>query len=292
MNFATIDGEGRIVDRRAGRIPTEKCTELSARLDEICLPDVKLFVRPVKEHRAVLVLRGRGLAGNLNDTDPQATGVPPFELRAETSEQERTAGLLNQFVEKARAILKDEPAANMVTMRGIAMLEKPPSFEERFKTKAAAIAGYPMYRGVAGLVGMTVLPPAETPEALIEGLKSHLGEFDFFFLHFKKTDSTGEDGDFDSKVRATETFDGIVPGILEAAPDVLVVTGDHSTPSRLATHSWHPVPVVLRAASVRRDAVQSFGESACLSGGLGIFRAVDLMPLMLAHAGRLTKFGA
>jgi 2,3-bisphosphoglycerate-independent phosphoglycerate mutase len=292
MNFATVDGEGRITDRRAGRISTEKCTELAARLDAIELPGVESFVRPVKEHRAVLVLRGPGLAGGLNDTDPQRTGVPPLTVEAANDGQARTAELLNTFVARARSSLKEEPAANAVTMRGIAMLEKPPSFGERFRLKAAAIAGYPMYRGVAGLVGMTVLPPAETPEALVESLMQHYEKFDFFFLHFKKTDSTGEDGDFDAKVRATEIFDGIVPGVLSVEPEVLVVTGDHSTPSKLASHSWHPVPVALRAKTVRRDAVRSFGESACLAGGLGVIRAVDLMPLMLAHAGRLAKFGA
>lgn len=292
MNFATVDAEGRIVDRRAGRIPTEKCTELAARLDEIRLPNVEVFVRPVKEHRAVLVLRGAGLAGGLNDTDPQATGVPPLPLEGVGWEQERTAKLLETFIQRAREILSDEPAANMVTMRGISALAKPPSFEDRFGVRAAAIAGYPMYRGVAGLVGMTVLPPAETPEALVRALGESYAEFDYIFLHFKKTDSTGEDGDFAAKVQATEVFDGLVPGILEIDPDVLLVTGDHSTPSALASHSWHPVPVVLRAASARRDAVRSFGESACLLGGLGIIRAVDLMPLMLAHAGRLRKLGA
>ncbi len=292
MNFATVDGEGTIVDRRAGRIPTEKCSELAARLDEIEVPGVRLFVRPVKEHRAVLVLRGPGLAGGLNDTDPQKTGVPPLAFTDVTPAQETTAGLLSTFLSAAREILKSEPSANAVTMRGIAALEKPPRFEERFRVRAAVIAGYPMYRGVAGLVGMTVLPPAETPEALVGALTDHREDFDFFFLHFKKTDSTGEDGDFEAKVRATEVFDGVIPGVLEVGPDVLLVTGDHSTPSKLASHSWHPVPVVLRAESARRDAVRSFGETACLAGGLGVVRAVDLMPLMLAHAGRLTKFGA
>jgi 2,3-bisphosphoglycerate-independent phosphoglycerate mutase len=177
-------------------------------------------------------------------------------------------------------------------MRGVAALERIPTVRERFRLNAAAIAGYPMYRGVAGLVGMAVLPPAEAPEDLVSALARNYADHDFFFLHFKKTDSTGEDGDFDAKVAATELFDSVVPGVLDVGPDVLVVTGDHSTPSALASHSWHPVPVMLRAASVRRDAVAEFGESSCLAGGLGTVCAVDLMPLMLAHAGRLTKFGA
>jgi len=292
VNFATVDADGRITDRRAGRIPTEKCTELAGRLDQIRLPGVEVFVRPVKEHRAVIVLRGKALEGGLNDTDPQATGVPPLTFTDVTREQEKTADLLSAFQGAAREILKDEPAANTLTMRGISTRPDIPTFAERFKVRAAAIAGYPMYRGVAGLVGMDVLPPAETPEALGSALASAYDDYDFFFLHFKKTDSTGEDGDFDGKVRATELFDTVVPLVRAVGPDVLLVTGDHSTPAALASHSWHPVPVALLAASARRDAVTSFGEAACLAGGLGAIRATDLMPIMLAHAGRLAKLGA
>jgi 2,3-bisphosphoglycerate-independent phosphoglycerate mutase len=292
MNFATVDSNGNIVDRRAGRIPTEKCTELAGRLDKIALPQTELFVRPVKEHRAVLVLRGSGLVGGLNDTDPQKTGVPPLAFEIEDASQQKTAGLLSAFAGAARELLKNEPKANMITMRGIASLDRPPDFGERFGVRAAAVAGYPMYRGVAGLVGMDVLPPAETPEAIVSALRGSFGDYDFFFVHFKKTDSTGEDGDFDAKVAATEVFDSLIPGVLGVSPDVLVVTGDHSTPAALASHSWHPVPIALRARSARRDKVKAFGESPFLCGGLGIMRAVDIMPLMLAHAGRLEKFGA
>ena len=292
MNFATVDESGNIVDRRAGRIPTEKCMELAARLDTIALPRTEVFVRPVKEHRAVLVLRASGLAGGLNDTDPQKTGVPPLGFTVERDSQEKTAQLLTAFAGAARELLKGEPRANMITMRGIASLEKPPSVGERFGIRAAAIAGYPMYRGVAGLVGMDVLSPAEDQDAIVSELTRSYGDYDFFFVHFKKTDSAGEDGDFDAKVAATEAFDALVPGVLGVSPDVLVVTGDHSTPSALASHSWHPVPIALRATSARRDKVKAFGESSFLCGGLGIIRAVNIMPLMLAHAGRLQKFGA
>jgi 2,3-bisphosphoglycerate-independent phosphoglycerate mutase len=292
LNFATVDAAGIITDRRAGRISSEKCVELCARLDTIVLPGVQLFVRPVKEHRAVAVLRGEGLAGGLDDTDPQRTRVAPLPLEAARPEQERTARLLTTFVERARDLLRSEPKANAVTLRGIAARGPIPTFEERYRMRAAAIAEYPMYRGVAGLVGMTVLPAAADAEAVVPMLKGAFADFDFFFVHFKKTDSTGEDGSFDEKVAATERFDALVPGFAALDPDVLVVTGDHSTPSALASHSWHPVPVVLRARTARRDAVRAFGESSCLSGGLGTVRAVDLMPLMMAHAGRLSKFGA
>ncbi len=292
INFATVDGDGRITDRRAGRISTEKCAELSAKLDTIELPGVELFFRPVKEHRAVLVLRGDGLEGGLNDTDPQTTGVRPLEVRAETEEKKRTAELLNSFVSQADGILGGEPKANAITLRGIAMREAIPTFEERYNLRAAAIAAYPMYRGVAGLVGMDVLPAPGTLEEMATLLREHYEEYDFFFMHFKYTDSTGENGDFAGKVAATEDFDGIVPGIADIAEDVLLVTGDHSTPSLLASHSWHPVPVLLKSRNSRRDLCESFGETSCLGGGLGVIRGVDLMPLMLAHAGRLAKFGA
>ncbi len=292
INFATVDGDGNITDRRAGRIPNEKCEELSAMLDGIELPGVELFFRPVKEHRAVLVLRGEGLAGDLNDTDPQATGVPPLPVAARRPEEERTAELLNTFAAKAREMLAREPRANAITMRGIAELTRIPTFGERYKLRAAAIAGYPMYRGVAGLVGMDVLPIAGTPDEMTSLLRERWNDYDFFFMHFKRTDSTGEDGNFDAKVRATEEFDTVVPGVRAVNPDVLLVTGDHSTPAALASHSWHPVPVAMASSTIRRDASTGFGETACLAGSLGRMRAVDLMPLMLAHAGRLAKFGA
>jgi len=292
INFATVDGTGNITDRRAGRISTELCEELSARLDTIELPGVELFFRPVKEHRAVLVLRGDGLVGDLNDTDPQATGVPPRAVSATRPEEERTAELLNAFIAKAREMLADQPKANAITMRGIAARTKIPGFVERYGLRAAVIAGYPMYRGVGGLVGMDVLPVAGPPEAKTLMLAEHWEEYDFFFVHYKYTDSRGEDGDFDAKVQATEEFDTIVPGVRTMRPDVLLVTGDHSTPSALASHSWHPVPIALVSPSTRRDRSTSFGETQCLGGALGLLRAVDLMPLMLAHAGRLAKFGA
>lgn len=291
-NFATVDSEGNIADRRAGRIPTEKCRELTARLDEIELPMVELFVRPVREHRAVIVLRGEGLAGGLSDTDPQATGVPPLPVQAETRDQDKTAELLQAFLGAAREILRDEEAANAITLRGIAMLEPIPTVTERFKLRAAAIAGYPMYRGVAGLVGMEVLPPAESPDEVEEALRGAYADYDFCFVHFKKTDSTGEDGDFDAKVAATEALDEVVGRVAAMEPDVLMITGDHSTPSAMAMHSWHPVPVLVRAEHARVDGATAFGETQCSSGSLGTVRATDLMPLMLAHAGRLAKFGA
>ncbi len=292
VNFATVDREGRITDRRAGRIPTKKCEELTARLDQIQMPMVEVFVRPVREHRAVIVLRGEGLAGGLKDTDPQATGVPPLPIEITDGAQERTADLLNAFLGAAGELLRHEPRANAITMRGIAALEEIPSVGERFRIRAAALAGYPMYRGVAGLVGMDVLPMVETADEVEEALRAAYRDYDFVFVHFKKTDSSGEDGSFDAKVAATEELDEVAARVRSIGPDVLLVTGDHSTPSAMAMHSWHAVPVLVRAANARVDEVATFGESACLRGSLGTVRAVDLMPLMLAHAGRLKKFGA
>jgi 2,3-bisphosphoglycerate-independent phosphoglycerate mutase len=226
------------------------------------------------------------------DTDPQATGVPPLPVEITDGAQEKTAELLRAFLGAAAEILKEEPEANAITMRGIAALEDIPSVRERFKIRAAAIAGYPMYRGVAGLVGMDVLPVAQTADEVEEALRSAYREYDFMFVHFKKTDSTGEDGSFEAKVAATGALDEVAARIRGIGPDVLLVTGDHSTPSAMAMHSWHPVPVLVHAATARVDQVTAFGESACLRGSLGIVHAVDLMPLMLAHAGRLKKFGA
>jgi 2,3-bisphosphoglycerate-independent phosphoglycerate mutase len=292
VNFATVDQAGRITDRRAGRISTEKCEELTARLDKIQLPMAEVFVRPVREHRAVIVLRGEGLAGGLKDTDPQTTGVPPLPVEITDRVQEKTADLLNAFLAAAREMLKDEPKANAITMRGIASLEPIPTVTERFGIRAAALAGYPMYRGVAGLVGMDVLPPVQTADEIEAALREAYEKYDFVFVHFKRTDSAGEDGSFDAKVAASEELDKIAGRVGSIARDVLVVTGDHSTPSAMAMHSWHPVPVLLRAKAARVDDVEAFGESHCLRGSLGIFHAVNLMPLMLAHAGRLAKFGA
>ncbi len=291
-NYCTLDADGNITDRRAGRIPTEESAPLAKRLGAIKLPGVELFVEPVKEHRFVLVIRGEDLGGNVLDTDPQATGVPPLAPKATHPASQRTAQLASAFIEQARGILRHEPKANGLTLRGFAERPKLPSYEEVYGLRAAAIAVYPMYKGLAHLVGMTILGSPQTLPEQVTLLKESWEKYDFFFLHFKYTDSTGEDGNFEAKVKRIEEFDAAIPGITALGPSVLVVTADHSTPSKLKSHSWHPVPVLLSSDTCRPDSCQTFTENAAIMGGLGQFEAKYLMLIALAHAGRLAKFGA
>lgn len=291
-NFCTLDAEGNISDRRAGRIATEESAPLAIKLRQVSIPGIEIFVEPVKEHRFVVVFRGAGLGGRVRDTDPQATGVPPLDPVAEDEASKKTAEVAKQFLVQAREILKDEKKANFHTMRGFAAKPDLPSYEEVYGLKAAAIAVYPMYKGLARLVGMDILGQAQTLGEQMDVLKQSWNEYDFFFIHFKYTDSTGEDGNFDAKVKRTEEFDAIIPRVLELNPTVTIVTGDHSTPSFLSSHSWHPVPTLLHSNCCRPDGLTSFGENTCIRGGLGHFEAKHLMTLALANAGRLGKYGA
>jgi len=291
-NFCTVDAAGLITDRRAGRIPTEVCVRLTERLRTIRLPGVELFVEPVKEHRFVLVMRGTGLGGRLSETDPQALGKPPLPVRALDTESARSADLVNAFIEQARALLADAAPANMVLLRGFDGVPALPRFPEVFGLRAAAIAAYPMYRGLAKVVGMDVLKTGGTFADEVVTLRQHWQSYDFFFVHYKDTDKAGEDGDFDAKVAALERLDGFIPEIEALRPDVLVVSGDHATPSILAAHGWQPVPVLLRSPYAGADPVTAFNERACAAGTLGTLPAQHLMPLVMANALRLTKFGA
>ena len=291
-NFCTVDDRGLITDRRAGRISTDVCIRLTDRLREIRIPGAELFVEPVKEHRFVLVLRGGGLSGTLSETDPQATGKPPLPVRALNAEARSTADVVNSFVTQARRVLANEAPANMILLRGFDQLPDLPRFPEVFQLRAAAIAAYPMYRGLSRLVGMEILKTGAGFGDEIVTLRQHWDSYDFFFLHYKDTDKAGEDGDFDAKVAALERLDAFIPEILARQPDVMVVTGDHATPSILAGHGWQPVPVVLASRYSGADPVSAFNERACASGTLGVMPAQHLMPLVLANALRLTKFGA
>jgi 2,3-bisphosphoglycerate-independent phosphoglycerate mutase len=291
-NFCTVDAAGRITDRRAGRIATEVCVRLVERLRRLALPGVETFVEPVKEHRFVLVLRGPGLSGRLSETDPQALGAPPLPVRALEPAAGATAERVNAFVEGARRALADAAPANMVLLRGFDQLPELPRFPEILGLRAAAIAAYPMYRGLARLVGMDVVKTGATFAEEVATLGEHWAAYDFFFLHYKDTDKAGEDGDFDAKVAALERFDAALPGIRALRPDVLVVTGDHATPSILAGHGWQPVPVLLWSRYCGADAVAAFTERACGAGSLGVLPAHHLMPLVMANALRLAKFGA
>jgi 2,3-bisphosphoglycerate-independent phosphoglycerate mutase len=291
-NFCTLDAAGLISDRRAGRIPSEESFAVVEKLQAVKIDGVETFVKPVKEHRFVVVFRGPGLDGRVADTDPQATGVAPLDPQPAHAAAAKTAAVAKEFVRQARAILKDEKKANGMVLRGFAAKPDLPSYEELYGLKAAAIAVYPMYKGLAQLVGMTLVGQAQTLGEQIDELAKAWNDYDFFFLHFKYTDSTGEDGAFEQKVKRIEELDTAIPRIEALKPDVLIVTGDHSTPSKLKSHSWHPVPTLLAADTCRPDGLTSFSERDCLRGGFGIFPAKHLMLLAMAHAGRFGKYGA
>lgn len=291
-NFCTLDAQGHIIDRRAGRIASDESAALVVKLRDVTIPGVQVFVEPVKEHRFVVVFRAAGLGANVRDTDPQKTGVPPLEPMADDAASQRTVDVAKEFLAQARRILADHPKANFHTMRGFAAKPALPTYEEVYGLRAAAIAVYPMYKGLARLVGMQILGQPQTLGQQIDVLEKHWNDFDFFFMHFKYTDSTGEDGNFAVKVQRIEELDAAIPRIVQCGPTVLIVTGDHSTPAYLKSHSWHPVPTLLVSDCCRPDGLQSFGESSSIRGGLGQFEAKHLMTLALANAGRLGKYGA
>jgi 2,3-bisphosphoglycerate-independent phosphoglycerate mutase len=291
-NFCTLDASGNISDRRAGRIPTEESAPLAIKLREVKIPGVEVFVEPVKEHRFVVVFRGEGLSGNIKDTDPQATGVPPLPAHAHDTPSEKAADIANQFIQQATKLLAGQPKANGLTLRGFSGRPHLPGYDEVYGLKAAAIAVYPMYKGLARLVGMDIVGKAQTLSEQIDVLSENWKNYDFFFIHFKYTDSTGEDGNFDAKVKRIEELDAIIPRITALKPDVLIVTGDHSTPSFLKSHSWHPVPTLLVSDCCRPDGNTKYSESSSIRGGLGQFEAKYLMCLALSNAGRMGKYGA
>ena len=291
-NFCTIDDQDRITDRRAGRISSQESAPLAISLRKIQIPGIEIFVEPVKEHRFVVVFRGEGLGGNVADTDPQMTGVKALEPVAQNPQSQKTAEVAKEFLRQAKLILAGHPKANFHTMRGFAAKPQLPSYQEVYGLRAAAIAVYPMYKGLARLVGMDIVGNAQSLEEQIDELAANWDRYDFFFLHFKYTDSTGEDGNFSEKVARVEELDSVLGRIQKLNPNVLIVTGDHSTPSYLKSHSWHPVPTLLVSDCCRPDPHSTFNETTCITGGLGHFEAQYLMTLALANAGRLGKFGA
>ncbi|MCL0091438.1 2,3-bisphosphoglycerate-independent phosphoglycerate mutase, partial [Dehalococcoidales bacterium] len=291
-NFCTVDETGLITDRRAGRISNEKCLELCRLLDGLVIDEAKLFVCPVKEHRFVVIFRGEELASEVSDSDPQQLGVMPKAITARCPEGRRMASIANQFIARAKTTLAKHYPANMILLRGFSQRPSFPTMGEVYKLKPAAIASYPMYRGIARLVGMEVLEAGNSIEEEFNTLKRNYTNYDFFFFHIKETDIAGEDSDFDRKVRVIEQVDNALSLLISLAPDVIVVTGDHSTPALLGGHSWHPVPILLYSKWCQPDRVSKFSESACLLGGLGRFPATQVMPLAMANALKLNKFGA
>jgi 2,3-bisphosphoglycerate-independent phosphoglycerate mutase len=292
-NFATLKG-GLIVDRRAGRIPTEENQELCRTLNAALSPidGAGISVYPGKEHRFVVKFTRRGLRDALSDADPQKEQKPRTYAKALEPEAEETALLVNGFLDRATEILQGREKANTVLVRGFARFPSIPTLQERFKLRPAAIANYPMYKGLARLVGMEVLEVGPELPDLFSTLEQHYSDFDFFYVHVKKTDAAGEDGDAAAKTEAITRTDTFIPRITSLKPDVLVVTSDHSTPCLLKSHSWHPNPILIHAATAQPDRVTAFSERACSQGYLGRFPALNAMALMLAHSGKLKKYGA
>jgi len=291
-NFCTLDNQGLIAHRRAGRISTDKNARLCRLLSDITIEGADIAVLPVKEHRFVLILRGEGLSPEVGDSDPQQIGLPPKKIEPLSPQAQKTAEIANEFLSEARTILRSEAPANMVLLRGFSRRPDIPPMSEIYKLKPAAIAIYPMYRGLARLVGMRVLPAGDSITEELNSLNRYYADYDFFFIHFKSADTKGEDGDFRAKVQAIEEIDSALPGLLSLNPDVLIVTGDHSTPAALSMHSWHPVPFMLRSKWCRPDDVAEFSERACQAGGMGRFPATEIMPLAMANALKLDRFGA
>ncbi len=292
-NFCSVDGNGILTDRRAGRIPTELNRELTELVRTIKLKGVQVFVETVADYRFALVLRGKGLGDALSETDPQRIGVAPLPVKALSAKSRPTARLANEFIAHARKLLAGKKPANMIMLRGFAKRPAIPAFQEVYGLRAAAIAVYPMYRGIARTLGMQVLNVAgESIADEFATLERNWRDFDFFYLHVKKTDSAGEDGNFEKKAHLIEEVDAQIPRLRALDPDVVIVCGDHSTPAILKAHSWHPVPVLLYSTYCRADNIAEYGERACARGSLGRMRAKEIMPLALANALRTTKFGA
>jgi len=293
-NFATVDGDGRLTDRRAGRIATEEnrrlCDSIQAALPSF--GEFEVTVASGEGHRFVLLLRGRDLSAELADTDPQATGVPPRPVRALKSEAEPTAEKVERVAAAIHDIIHGERRANQILLRGFSTLPHLPQMSDLYKIRCGAFAGYPLYRGVANACGMTVVPCGKQLSDLIEPLREHWSEFDFFFLHVKQPDMAGEDGNLEAKVNAIEAVDAALPEVLALKPDVVAITGDHSTPAPLEGHSWHPVPLLVHSDRCFVDSVPTFDEQAAIAGHLGTIPSRHLLGLLLANAGRLAKFGA
>lgn len=293
-NFATINEKGIITDRRAGRIATEKSREICALLRRSIksVEGAQVTIEPGKEHRFTILFRREGLDGRLSDSDPQKNGLRAQPAEALVEEAAPTARVVNKFIAEANKALAGSYPVNTVLLRGFAKYPSIPSMRELFKLNPAAIATYPMYRGLAKLVGMTVLDAGDTLDSEVECLRRNYEKFDFFYMHYKHTDSRGEDGNFQAKVEAIEEVDKCVPAVLALEPDVVAVTGDHSTPALLKAHSWHPNPLMLWSKYIQNDVVKKFTELECAHGALGTLMAVDVMPLLLAHALKMEKFGA
>ena len=290
-NFCTVDGDGLLTDRRAGRIPTEFSAPICDRLDRIEIPGVQVDVFSVQDYRFVLRLRGEGLSADVTETDPQVIGAKALAVKPLKPKAQKTAELVNEFVKQAAQLMSEEERANMLLLRGFAQMPSLPPMGEVYQLDPAAIAAYPMYRGLATVAGMNVIPTGKTFADEVDTLRANWAKHDFFFIHYKPADAAGEDGDFDRKVECLEELDPFIPEILALDPDVLMVAGDHATPAIMAAHSWHPVPFMLHSKLTMGQGVPTFDEKACALGAIGSIPATSVMVLGLSHAGKMTKFG-
>ena len=294
INFATKDESGKISDRRAGRIATSDAAKLVDLLNEnVELDGAEVYVTHEKEHRAVVVFWTEGLSDALSDSDPQRVGLEPLPVRPTSDDPgaKKSAELANAFIEQADQILADHHPANTVLLRGFGMHPALPKFDEIYELHAAAIAGYPMYKGLARLAGMKVLQEGEGIAGEFQTLRNNWGSYDFFFVHVKAPDAAGEDGDFEQKAAVIEEVDALVPNLLDLVPDTLAVTGDHATPAKMKSHSWHGVPFLI-SSEYTMPTAESFGERTCASGSLGAFPAEEIMGLLMGHALKLNRYGA
>ena len=290
-NFCTIDGGGMLTDRRAGRIPTDESAPICERLDRIEIPGVQVDVFSVQDYRFVLRLRGDGLSELVTETDPQVTGAKALDVKALKPEGQKTADIVNEFVKQASQLMSEEERANMLLLRGFAQMPMLPPMGDVYRLDPAAIAAYPMYRGLATVAGMNVIPTGKNFADEVDTLRANWDKHDFFFIHYKPADAAGENGDFDAKVQCLEELDPFIPEILALEPDVLMVAGDHATPAIMAAHSWHPVPFMLHSKLTQGQGVLTFDEKACAQGAIGSIPATSVMVMGLSHAGKMTKYG-